>query len=602
MTHATTLFGPATGAQVVPLWAVLGAGCTISAVLIWAWTRDWSVRSRRTIRFVNTAGLLCAGAAGLVPSAAAWLVCAALALGGLSAVLAVARASRNAHPLQQPALPNRLRVLDAALNASRDGILVTVTSADTIGLRIVYANPAFEELTGYGTEEVAGQSPSLLYKEDAADDRDFAHAALSGGAPARFEVPARRKDGRRVWVEWSAVPVPGTIAGDSYQIAVLRDITERKRLEDQLRQAAKMEAVGQLAAGVAHDFNNLLTVIGGNAAMLADAVAHVPEATPLVEQLRFAADRAGGLVRQLLIFSRRREPKRETVDLVRVVTDVSGILGRLIGTAIKTEVTVPNTPVFIDVDRGQLEQAIINLAVNARDAMPVGGRLRIAVEGAGSRAVLKVIDTGCGMPDAVKARIFEPFFTTKGPEKGTGLGLAMVFEFVQRHGGAIAVDSAPGVGTAFQLTLPLCSAPSPARPTAVGSAAPRVARGSVLVVEDEPGVRALARAILEGRGYTVTAVGDGTAAIAELESGSRFDVVVTDMIMPGPGGDHVAATARRLSPAVGVVFMSGYTESEPSVPGSVYIQKPFSPTALLEAVYETGARRAAVAAPILSSA
>ncbi|QEG31387.1 Blue-light-activated protein [Gemmata obscuriglobus] len=484
------------------------------------------------------------------------------------------RASRERRPGADQQHRDRLRLLDAALGASRDGVLVTAARPTVVGLQIVYANPAFERLTGYGIDEALGQSPSMLYAEDCEADREKVRAALRSDAPGRFEVPARRKDGTEVCVEWDVVPVPGPPDGCEYRVAVLRDTTERRRLEEQLRNAAKLEAVGRLAAGVAHDFNNLLTVIGGSAALLDGPAGRGPNAARLVGEVRFAAERGQWLVRQLLTFARPQAAGREPLDLGRVASDLAPILARVVGPAIETDVDTPAEPVFVLADRGELEQALLNLATNARDAMPGGGRLALRVRAGADWVRVAVTDTGSGMPPEVRERIFEPFFTTKGPDVGTGLGLTTVKQVAERCGGRIAVESAPGRGTTFDIDLPRCPAPAPA-PTGTSR--------TVLLAEDEPGVRALARLILQGQGYNVTEAADGAEALKLLEGGGAFDLLVTDVRMPGADGGRVAARARELLPAVRVVFMSGFTDTEPAVPGSVFLPKPFPPAALARA-------------------
>ncbi|HEY1189900.1 MAG TPA: PAS domain S-box protein, partial [Gemmata sp.] len=310
---------------------VLVLGGLVPLVLLWAQSGPWPAPPRRAFRAASVLSAACVLGAVWATGADVRLVCwvvlgsvAPLALVGAALV----RAGARDHLLTRSPRFDRFQVLDAALNASRDGVLVTAARPNAIGLQIVYANPAFEELTGYGTEEALGQSPSMLYAENSDADRETIQAALRSGTAGRFEVLARRKDGSRVWVEWDVVPVPGPEGGTAHRVAVLRDTTGRRRLEEQLRQAAKLETVGRLAAGVAHDFNNLLTVIGGSADLLGDLASETPEAAQLVDEVRFAADRAGWLVRQLLTFSRPREAGREVLDLCRVVSDLAGILRR----------------------------------------------------------------------------------------------------------------------------------------------------------------------------------------------------------------------------------------------------------------------------------
>ncbi|MBX9623637.1 MAG: PAS domain S-box protein [Gemmataceae bacterium] len=396
----------------------------------------------------------------------------------------------------------------------------------------------------------------------------------------------------------SRVPLRGS-DGAAGVLGVYLDITDRKQLEEQLRQSAKMEAVGRLAGGIAHDFNNLLTVIRGNAELLRGEIPW--EGARMVDEIRQAADRAAGLVRQLLTFSRPHAANPKVVDLNRVVGDLAGIIRRLLGAAVEVEVEAAPHPVPVLADRAQLEQVVMNLAVNARDAMPAGGRLRLSTERVGGSARLSVADTGTGMPDEVKARIFDPFFTTKGPDRGTGLGLSVVHGIVKQAGGAIGVESAPGVGTTFHIDLPLSDRPVAASgvvPTARVTRTPPPAGRSVLLVEDEDGIRTLARLTLETRGYVVTEAADGTAGLAALESGKAFDLVVTDLTMPGVGGREVATRAAADRPGVRVVYMSGYVPDEAVLadpPGAGFLHKPFTPADLARAADDAlsgGARNA----------
>jgi PAS domain S-box-containing protein len=570
----------------------LGLACLLTPVLVWGRSRWWARQARTAVRaallFAAFCGLLAVGswyplgwAAGEPAELLGLLVVTALALA------AVVHADRSYRPKGDPGWQlhlDRLRVLDTALNVSKDGVLLTKFDPKAVGLQIVYANPAFEELTGYGTEEAIGRSPSMLCNESSKIDRETVHTALRVGAQGRFEVQTRRKDGSRVWVEWNVVPVPDGDDGCAYRIAVLRDITERRVLEERLRHAAKLEVLGHLSAGIAHDFNNLLTVIRGSTDLLGLLTESHPSAPALVGEIRTATERASRLIRQLLTFGRPGTATRQVLDLNRVVAELTEILRRTAGPTIRSEVETTAAPLWVEADRSELEQVVMNLVVNARDAMPAGGRLRVRLTRAGDRAALEVSDTGSGIPDEVRARIFEPFFTTKGPDKGTGLGLATVHRVVHGSGGTIAVDSARGVGTTFRVELPLGRAPVRGHDPGGDDPASGAAGKSVLLVDDEPVVRSVARAILDGRGLRVTEAGDGTAALARLAAGQRFDVLVTDVMMPGAGGGEVAARARELAADIGVVFISGYADSQPSVPGSVFLSKPFSPPDLLGAV------------------
>jgi signal transduction histidine kinase len=383
---------------------------------------------------------------------------------------------------------------------------------------------------------------------------------------------------------------------------------ELSRTQEQLLQAQKMEAVGQLAGGVAHDFNNLLTVIVGRSELVLDAL---PAGDPLrthVELSLETAERASTLVQQLLAFSRRQVLQPRVLDLNRVVVDMTKILQRLIGEDIVTTVELGRTLWRVKADPGQLEQVILNLAVNARDAMPRGGRLVIKTENvrldeayvrqhakvrAGPYVRLTVSDTGVGMDAAVKGRMFEPFFTTKGPGKGTGLGLATVYGIVQQSGGHIAVESEPGRGTTFWVYLPrleetVDTLGEKARAPGEGQ------RGSenVLLVEDDEEVRAIARIILETVGYRVLAVASPAEALATLaRHGGAIDLLLTDVVMPEMSGPELAQRVRALRPDLRVLYMSGYTADAMLRHGIretdvALLPKPFSRRALLTKVRE----------------
>ena len=531
----------------------------------------------------------------------------------------------------------RLVILEAAVTASGDGVMIAEAApADEPGPRIVFANPAFEQMMGYSMEEAVGLSPSVFCHADsavreygeeplppdpeadaeAAAALDAIRAALRKSEPTRMELPNRRKDGTRVWAEWQIVPVVDAAGTATHWVAVLRDTTDRRRLEEQLREAQKMDAVGRLAGGIAHDFNNLLTVIRGNAELLKD-IGPVSAAGPeLVDEIRGASERAAGLVRQLLTFGRRQTARPVVVDLNEVVGEMAGMLRRLIGERV-TVASVPSpTPVRARIDRGQFEQVVVNLAVNARDAMPRGGTLTIATAVAtdpwgGTPAApakfarLVVSDTGTGMTAAVRARVFEPFFTTKGPGKGTGLGLATVYGIVTQAGGRLNVDSVPGAGTSFRVDLPWCDAPSGSTTTLFPPASPSRERIAglgkrVLLTEDEDAVRKLARITLEGSGYAVTEAPDAETALALLTAARPFDLLVTDLTMPGMCGRELAERVRASRPDIGVVFISGYASDAArlhTLPGAIFLPKPFTPADLLKGAAKAIVRAARIPVP-----
>ena len=384
-------------------------------------------------------------------------------------------------------------------------------------------------------------------------------------------------------------------------IGVSLDVTERKNLEEQLRQAQKLESIGRLAGGVAHDFNNLLTIITGYSEM---ALAEIGEGhflrDPLVE-IAEAAARATTLTRQLLTFSRRQIAKPRRIAINELIRDFEKMLARLLGEEIELELVLDSEAGFFLADPGQIEQVIMNLAVNARDAMPHGGKLiietsRVASPGdffqthlpvaPGTWVVLAVSDTGTGMAPEVKAHIFEPFFTTKGPGKGTGLGLSTVWGIVQQSGGFIGVNGEPGQGTTFKLVFPAVEA-TPGPDEAAPAADSPCGRETILVAEDEPAVRNYALQVLEKYGYTILAASNGREALfAARQYPGDIHLLLTDVVMPQMGGAELAAAFTAARPDARILCMSGYSERlwPEARAGRNYIQKPFTPAALLHQV------------------
>jgi len=383
----------------------------------------------------------------------------------------------------------------------------------------------------------------------------------------------------------------------------VEDITERLNLEAQLRQAQKMQSVGQLAAGVAHDFNNMLTVIQGYAGVLAARPDLSPDLIDATQAISFAAERAASLTRQLLMFSRKNVMQLRLLDLRVVVGDMIKLLKRLLGETITLEFDPPAELPLVRVDRGMMEQVIMNLVVNARDAMSKGGILTIstaAVEVSeahaqttaearpGSFVCLRVSDTGCGMDQATLAHIFEPFFTTKELGKGTGLGLATVYGTIKQHEGWIEVKSAVGQGTTFNIYLPASvkTAFTSVKPTPVPSGDIRGGHETVLVVEDEPALRSLATLILREQGYQVVGAANGTEALSLWERHpDQIDLLLTDMVMPGEmSGRELADALRERYSDLKVLFTSGYTAEEMNKDGIHFLQKPYDRATLTKAV------------------
>ncbi len=444
--------------------------------------------------------------------------------------------------------------------------------------------------------EVVGRTDDDLAPapEEAEAGREGDRQVIDGGEPLlNAEETRTLPDGTKAAFLTSRVPLrdgTGRVVG---VLGVYQDVTERKRLEAQFRQAQKMEAIGRLAGGIAHDFNNLLTIISGNVHLIQHLPPGDPEFPQLLDDIRDAADRAAALTRQLLTFSRKQPTRPVVLDLSEVVSGLASMLRRLIGERIAVRTQLAPRPVRVRIDRGQLEQVLMNLAVNAKDAMPEGGALTIGTAegtGPGRLGRLTITDTGVGMTDEVKRHLFEPFFTTKDVGKGTGLGLATVYGIVEQAGGAIEVESAPGAGSTFTVRFPWCDAA--AKSSSIISPVKLFAQAagdsrSVLLVEDDERVRRLVRFTLQGQGYAVTEAGGGEAALRLLTPDRKVDLLVTDLVMPGIDGRELATRVRVLRPDVGVVFVSGYVPDLrrlEGLPGAMFLPKPFTPLELIKTV------------------
>ncbi|AMY09890.1 Blue-light-activated protein [Luteitalea pratensis] len=493
------------------------------------------------------------------------------------------------------------------------------TDAD---FRFTRWNPAAERLFGYSEAEVLGRHPFdvIVTEQSRADMTRIFAEVVAGNMDAHVEAENRTRDGRTITCEWHNTPIieaDGTFAG---LLSLAQDVTERHNLEHQLRQAQKMEAVGQLAGGVAHDFNNLLTLINGYSELLLADQQLGAVARASAQAIREAGERATTLTRQLLGFSRKSLLQPRVLDLNTVVADTSAMLRRLIGENIILSTVLAPRLHHVKIDPSQLNQVLMNLVVNARDAMPSGGRLTLETgnvmrgaeneEGAAetpsfAHAMLSITDTGGGMTPDVMARIFEPFYTTKPVGVGTGLGLAMVFGVVRQSGGSIDVQSAPGSGSRFTLYFPAVADPIPAEVVATEAVPDVSGHETILIVEDEENVRELLLRSLARHGYTLLTANDGHDAlrVATRHKGG-IDLVLTDVVMPHMGGPELVTSLRTRLPAVKALFMSGYTDDAMVRHGLLmadvsFIQKPYTPLALarkirdvLDDVPEAGAIRA----------
>jgi PAS domain S-box-containing protein len=468
--------------------------------------------------------------------------------------------------------------------------------------RISYANPAAERIFGHADDGMLGHGPELLVRSEDLSQIAVFHQRLERGDMGIVSTN-RTRDGRTISCEWHPTPLFDTDGVRTGVMTMVMDIGERAALEEQLRQSQKMEAVGQLAGGIAHDFNNLLTAIMGYGDLLDNRLPANDVLMGYVQQIKKAAKRAAALTYQLLAFSRKQVLQSQLLVLGEVIRELEPMLRRLIGEHITLETDLAAGSWQVLADPSQMEQVVMNLVVNARDAMPLGGILTIGTSNRtldaeaargyaevppGDYVQLRVSDTGRGMDDQLRERIFEPFFTTKPDGKGTGLGLSVVFGVVRQSGGFIFVDSAPDQGARFDILLPRAdSTPDPFKQR--DSTAQLAVRGSetILLVEDDDGVRLLARDTLEASGYTVLAVGMGAEAV-EISSHypKDIDLLLTDVVMPGMGGREVADRIQGQRPGIKVLFMSGYTDDVVLTHGvsngtAAFIEKPFAAPKLL---------------------
>jgi PAS domain S-box-containing protein len=485
--------------------------------------------------------------------------------------------------------------LVAAIEEAAEEILIT-----DIGGNIRYCNRAFERVTGYARSEVTGRNPRLL--KSGQHDKDYYRqvwATILEGRVWSGRFTNRRKDGSVYETEGTIAPMHDETGRLTGFVSAWHDITERLRLESELRQAQKMESVGRLAGGVAHDFNNLLTVITGYSELLDAALKPVDPLQPYVKEIRAAGDRAASLIKQLLAFSRKQVIRPVVLDLNRLVDETQDMIRRLVGEDIVVEIRQTHSLLLVSVDPAQITQILMNLAANARDAMPLGGRLTIQTgkpvdPDLPASVLLAVTDTGEGIPEEARQHLFEPFFTTKEPGRGTGLGLSSVYGIVRQSEGRIEVQSEPGKGTTFSIYLPAIDPesviePVPEAPTTAPGGRPT---GTVMVVEDQDEVRRLIVTVLEADGYNVLEAAGGDDALAlSLRYSGTIHLLITDLIMPGMNGKQIAGLLVPMRPGMKVLYISGYSGDvltrrgvvEPDFP---YLQKPFTPQTLSARVHE----------------
>jgi PAS domain S-box-containing protein len=528
---------------------------------------------------------------------------------GLLMALVVARLGVTARQNATLAALERER-LAAAVDQATEAILTT----DLAG-HVTYVNPAFTRMTGYPASEIVGRDSTLLRELADAEPMGEMTAALVRGESWGGRLLLKRPDGASVEIDMAVSPLRDSAGAISGSLAVARDISHERALEAQLAQAQRMEAIGRLAGGIAHDFNNILTAISGFAELAAD---ELPDDHPVgadIAQILRASDRAAALTKALLAFSRRQVMQAKLINLNDVLDGLTPMLGRLIGEDVQLVAHLDPHLGLTMADRAQLEQVVLNLTVNARDAMPSGGTLTIAtanvdLDAAAARShvgasegpyvALTVADTGIGMTKDVLEHAFEPFFTTKERGKGTGLGLSTAIGIIAQSGGFLDVESEPNLGSSFTVHLPRREGATLPDEEAGSEDRPAGGIETILVAEDEDAVREFARRVLTKAGYRVMTAQTGAEALATAAALPRLDLLLTDVVMPGMSGVALAAALTATRPGLPVLYASGYAEEailraaldDEHVP---YLPKPFTSQALLARVREVLDRRTTLA-------
>lgn len=533
-----------------------------------------------------------------------WILAAVLAAACSALAAALRRAKTKAESLARE-LGERVRIEEQLQRSEERFRLFSEAAFEGLLIHergvIRDLNSALARMFGYAPEEMKGRE---VWDFLTPESRQAAEPRVDAQQEASYELTGIRSNGETFPIEVRAKNMPWE--GKNLRVVAVRDITERKRLEQQLSEAQKMEAVGRLAGGVAHDFNNLLTVINGYSQMLME---ELPQGDPrhgAAREILSAAQRAAALARQLLAFGRRQVLQPRVIRVNALVEEMAKMLRRVIGEHIEMRLELDPDAGNVRADATQIEQVLLNLALNARDAMPEGGLLTIRtarvdlesrqVEGTdvplvGPYVMLAVEDTGCGMDEATRRRIFEPFFSTKPPSEATGLGLAVVYGIVRQHGGAIEVESAPGRGTVFRVYLPRVEEPAQALAERLAVGKPR-GQETLLLVEDEPGVRRMTRRLLESLGYTVLEAPDPAAAEEICRTyGGVIHMLVADVILPRMSGRRLAEIVSALRPGIKVLYLSGYSNGEIGRAGVLeegvnFLSKPFAVEALARKVRE----------------
>ncbi|HEX3989479.1 MAG TPA: PAS domain S-box protein [Verrucomicrobiae bacterium] len=502
-----------------------------------------------------------------------------------------------------------LRLLGSAVEQCKEAIVITDAQLDLPGPKIVFVNPAFTRMTGYTAEEAIGKTPRILQgpkTEKAVLDR--LRKNLERGETFQGEAINYRKDGKEFNLEWHVAPLRDEDQKTTHFVAIQRDITERKGIEAKVFQSQKLETVGKLAGGIAHEFNSILTaIIGQSELLLNDLPADTSSAKSAIE-INQAAVRAATLTRQLLAYGRKQMLRMETLDLNKVLANMKGMLHHIMGGDVKTHIVPAPGLQPVKADAGQIEQVILNMVMNARDAMPNGGGLTLETANVsfdqdsmgrypelkpGDYVMLAITDTGMGMSEDVKARAFEPFFTTKCVGQGNGLGLSTCYGIVKQSGGHISIYSEIGRGATFKIYLPQLQQQKKAPPRPPGPLALPNGTETILLVEDDPALREMAGTVLRRLGYTVRAAANGVEALSlkQQRGVGHVDLLFTDVVMPHMSGKELADRVKALYPHTKILFTTAYTENAIVHQGVLdkgvaLLQKPFAPSALAHKVRE----------------
>jgi len=565
----------------------------------------WLSSSAIAVSLILTSGIVCLLLPSTIPQAPYYAFDTDLAMHALVGIILLFDVYVIFQQVQLFRFRRELAQREELFRLISENAADMIAVVDVDGQRL-YNSPSYQKMLGYSQEELGKTSAfEQIHTDDRKSVMDAATEARRTGMGRTVEYRIRHKDGRWLTLESTASVVRNRDWEVEKLVIVNRDITERKQLEEQLYRSQKLEAIGRLSGGVAHDFNNLLGLIIGYAEALQQRIPGDDPYREAVDEIQNAGKRAAALTQQLLAFSRKQVLEPRVLSLNTIITDIEKMLRRLIGEDIEMELILSPTTGTVKADRSQIEQVILNLVVNARDAMPHGGKLTVETGNwrldqstmlrypyviPGPYAMLKVTDTGCGMDAELQSHIFEPFFTTKEKGKGTGLGLATAYGVIKQSGGYIWVDSEIDKGTSFRIYLPeVTDAPeviAEVKPAA--AAAPE--RRTILVVEDEPSLLKLTRNTLRAMGHTVFEAGDASEALAiSRKTEIVIDLLLTDVIMPGMSGKKLADALLTERPGIGVLYMSGYTDGEIAThgvleEGTAILRKPFTRDELLRRV------------------